>query len=660
MSRLDEVKGWVVAASACLLVAACGGGEANSDSPGDGDQERLCIPGSSVSCACPNGKTGAQVCLPSGDGFGECECVDDGTGGSGDGENDAGADDDASTGDDGGTIGDGGSKNDGGTDGGTDHGNDAGPDGGEPNDPCKGISSFGVCSTNNTVQFCSVPTGQGQPQLVTIQCSPLEECKVDGHGFARCQQLPGKCTPGASECVGSNQARFCNGVGEWETYSCPDCDHTPLGAVCSSGGLSTTTWSGNVTYEAKGPNAALTSWQSLGDFYAPAMLVVSYRYDAGTGKHQPIDAAITGEQGDFTVKIPTNPGPNDLVAVFALWPTEDGSGALFAVAEPDVPNGEWNVLQPIPAEDSQVWSWAWRADSLGAPGAHLHVGAADGSGAIWTYQWLRYVYGHAAALFDEAGPPVVVWMRPNTSWNCGACFLEEAAKVGSIGFDMQIWIPMTAQDESYWSDAVTAHELGHWMMSSYGRSPLEGGPHYLGCPTFPGQAWSEGFATWLSSMAREDSVYYDKQVGTFFWFDIGQREYGSGYPWQAPKPADGVLQQIDENEVAAMMWALADTSNPDPSLFAQPANQIFFDALKSPVVKKDWGEPYGRGYNRHIWDVQVGTCGKKNVVETTLPVPTFADYLDALRCEGMSAAAVDAVTKPATRYPYPSASPICN
>jgi hypothetical protein len=37
----------------------------------------------------------------------------------------------------------------------------------------------------------------------------------------------------------------------------------------------------------------------------------------------------------------------------------------------------------------------------------------------------------------------------------------------------------------------------------------------------------------------------------------------------------------------------------------------------------------------------------------------FADFLDALRCNGFPATDLDGVLVPSTYYPYPSANPLC-
>lgn len=58
-----------IVATSCvvMLLAACGG-----DTPA---AEPLCIPGASVSCVCPGGALGGQVCLPDGSGFEACVCA---------------------------------------------------------------------------------------------------------------------------------------------------------------------------------------------------------------------------------------------------------------------------------------------------------------------------------------------------------------------------------------------------------------------------------------------------------------------------------------------------------------------------------------------------------------------------------------------------------
>lgn len=195
------------------------------------------------------------------------------------------------------------------------------------------------------------------------------------------------------------------------------------------------------------------------------------------------------------------------------------------------------------------WGWGWYDQTLGAPGSTLTITEQQGSGAMRVFDYLRYAHEITEFMYKSSGKRLVIWLSPNTSWSCGVCFMPQLVSFSGQQFTSQIFIPATAQDTSFWSDAVNAHELGHWVMASYGTSPYENGPHALGCQTFPGQAWSEGWATGFSSIARADSRYYDKQKGTFFWFDIDKHQYSpnEGVVWKNPDPNAGLQQLMDEN-----------------------------------------------------------------------------------------------------------------
>jgi hypothetical protein len=183
-------------------------------------------------------------------------------------------------------------------------------------------------------------------------------------------------------------------------------------------------------------------------------------------------------------------------------------------------------------------------------------------------------------------------------------------------------------------------------MAFYGTSPGEGGTHILGWPSFPGMAWSEGWATWFSSDMRQDPVYYDKQQGTFFWLNIASRAYADGRKWYRPSPSKGLIQLLDENDVSAMLWSISNS--------ATNANQSLYTALASTLMNTS---PFKRGYTRHLWTL-TGT-GYANVVDTKQSVPMLADFLDALDCAGFSRSTIDSATQPATYYPYPSGAPLC-
>jgi hypothetical protein len=79
----------VAALVLALGAVGCGGssgggkGGAGGAAGAGGGAAPLCIPGASVSCACTNGATGAQVCNALGSGYGLCSCTSTGAGGGG-------------------------------------------------------------------------------------------------------------------------------------------------------------------------------------------------------------------------------------------------------------------------------------------------------------------------------------------------------------------------------------------------------------------------------------------------------------------------------------------------------------------------------------------------------------------------------------------------
>src|SRR5262249_18438016 len=154
----------------------------------------------------------------------------------------------------------------------------------------------------------------------------------------------------------------------------------------------------------------------------------------------------------------------------------------------------------------------------------------------------------------------------------------------------------------------------------------------------------EGFATWFSSDMRSDPIYFDKQHGSMFWLDISARE---GYPWIRPTAGAGLLQDMDENEISAMIWDISGT---------QGVGHAAMDTAR-PSARLTMS-PFGRGYTRHGWDVD-SSCQRINIEDSGESTTCFADFLDALRCGGVQASVVDHATDPATNYPYPSGAPVC-
>jgi hypothetical protein len=108
---------------------------------------------------------------------------------------------------------------------------------------------------------------------------------------------------------------------------------------------------------------------------------------------------------------------------------------------------------------------------------------------------------------------------------------------------------------------------------------------------------------------------------------------------------------MDENEVASLLWRLSrGTRGASPIYQAMSAPRA-----RLPTVTGAWE----RGYNRIFWRTDARGIDESTVFRTSQPAPMFADFLDALRCNGFPATDLDGVLVPSTYYPYPSANPLC-
>ncbi len=505
-------------------------------------------------------------------------------------------------------------------------------------DGCGSVPLGGECVTDRQARFCVAPTGEAEPTVVIRDCAETEACVATEIG-ARCVARPSTCSlAGDSECADDRTLRVCSGS-SWNSTPCSGmCRTTVLGSFCTKT-TETTGYTATIRYETRTPNETYTDWSDVAtELPLPGALVASYRGE------ELIDAALTDASGAFTVGVPSPMRDGDRIFTILLHPSSGAAGYNFAIGVPDVEGGTASIYQ---ASSARSGVWNWQIDPLVTPtGSTQVITAALGSGAARLFDVVQRSTAEAEAMLGTPGKGVIVWLRMNTDWReCSACFMSAPAFAGTLRFESQIFIPAIADNEAFWSEALITHELGHWAMWSFGVSPREGGTHCLGVPTQPGQAWSEGWATGFSSASRQDPLFYDKQSGTMYWIDLATRSTPFG-AWARPAPEDGLLQPMDENEVAAMVWGLA--SHPDIGAMAVTR------AIGSHRMTE---RPFARGYTRHSWTMD--GCTQTASVDSGESVPMVADFLDALVCAGAPPSAVDAVIQPSTFYPYSSSTPLC-
>lgn len=487
---------------------------------------------------------------------------------------------------------------------------------------CATLPEGGRCLGARVVERCV------DGVLLQEDCGAGDACVEEG--TAHCA-VGAACVDGTTRCAQGGALEACL-EGRWQARECgAGCVPVGQSGWCGTPGP---TLSGQVRYARRGPDAAFRAWTAEAELVpARGFLIASYRGDTL------VDLGVTDAQGAFTLRVPAAAADSDRIVVYAAGRSAPGTVA-YAVADPALPG--WQRVPVTPGASASIWSWSRsRRELAGRP--VFTIQESEGSGAAAVFEALRTAWYRARERYGRPGLPVVAWLGFGTTWSCGACFSEWPVTAAGRRWESQVWLPGDG-DAAWWSEAMVLHELGHWVMASFGTSPQEGGQHFVGVPTFPGQAWSEGWATWFSADSRGSPRYYDRQGGTMFWVDLEAREPAWG-AWVRPRPEEGLLQRMEENEVAAILYRLGTGT---------PSRQRLYEALASPAMNL---APWARGYRRHKWRMEDGKV--VDVVETETPAPCLADYLDALMCQGFPAGVMDAATEPAVAYPYPSQAPLC-
>lgn len=243
----------------------------------------------------------------------------------------------------------------------------------------------------------------------------------------------------------------------------------------------------------------------------------------------------------------------------------------------------------------------------------LVASADDVGGAFNIFE----VFNRAIALIERTGHPprartmVAFWER-GVKYPCGSCQLGGAVYVGG-----------GAADPDEYDDPVLAHEAAHVYEELWSRSDNPGGAHN-GTRADPTLAWSEGFATFFSSLVRGSNLYVDTRDGESLVQDL-ERYASRSSVGTSNMALDG---EVSEFLVSAVLWDLHDAAST-----TEP-----FDVASHPEL--DMLLP-GASY---LPSAQWRDRGVSGV--------DFVDWLDGWRCLGVGP---DAELRPlleARSYPY--------
>ncbi len=517
---------------------------------------------------------------------------------------------------------------------------------GEPEDSSEGCDGEPLGSTRcdgELQQSCIERNGKPQWSL-SVPCPGEESCGEGSCPWVDCEK------EGELRCQEEGKALERCIDGSWMVEPCTaGCRGGAMGTFCPPE-EDLVELQGTFKYAARDFDPDDRSgWQVAGDRAGGGFLVVVGQIQEG-GVPVYYDVSTTSESpselGRFSVKVPAKPRPGDELRVYSQLHTPEGK-LLYAVGSPGHPEGMRSASER-PSKGARVWSWSWPLEELGAD-SEVVVSEKDGAAAAGFFAEMVKNLRFSGQFHKLEESSLVGWVSEGVSWDCGICFVASPVKAFDASFASQLFLD-GGVDQNYWSRAAIHHEMGHWVMASYATPIMESGVHFTGMLSFPGMAWAEGFATWHSAQVRGETQLWSRIGSRFTWWDIGTREYLEAQkPWVKPTASheDGVMQRMDENEVAAMLWELAGSS---PDALSRMHAAIASPALKGPV--------FGRGYVLVKWDFdQSGNM--TDIVSTGVQGPTFADYLDVLTCSGFPSDVLERVLQPETIFPYSLDEPIC-
>lgn len=463
-------------------------------------------------------------------------------------------------------------------------------------DACRLVPATGVCRDAFTLERCE---GAGEEaKVATETCAEGEIC-VDTEEGARCRALEA-CEVGQAYCTSAGNLRTCV-QGSFEETVCEyGCLPLTDGAACRpQPPPGTVFYEGDIRYQHRVPNESMTGWAEPEIRPAAGLFVMSLQGDAI------LDTAVVAEDGTYRILVPENPAPADRV-VFMAFERLMGGTTVISVVDPDLPAGGHDPGSVGP--ESSYWAWA-----IGDLGDEIVVLTEQaGSRAIQVFQAMRQTVRHVAAHKGLDLPDFTGWFGSGVDWTCGACFIDGGSVSGG-----HIFISGGSYDAA--TDSVLFHESGHYAFAAMGPPHTEGGTHCLGVPAPPGQALSEGHATWYAADRMKEPRVFREQQGMFFYYDLDRMRPAQVFT--PPVASAGPLQNTNESWVSAVLWRLSKevgTSRP----------------VHAALSAQEMQAPFASGYTGKVWWEVDQMCRPVNPLDTQEPTPVLTDLLDAMLCGG--------------------------
>jgi len=132
-----------------------------------------------------------------------------------------------------------------------------------------------------------------------------------------------------------------------------------------------------------------------------------------------------------------------------------------------------------------------------------------------------------------------------------------------------------SSDDDGYDDTVIAHEIGHYVERTVGRSDSPGGGHN-GAPTDPRLAWSEGYSTYWAQSTLGQPVYSDSNSGGGFFDNIDTENTRA--------TGTGLSQQVSEAMVSQILWDMGDVGAPDDDMVTS-SNHVEVNSVQKAYLK---------------------------------------------------------------------------
>lgn len=490
---------------------------------------------------------------------------------------------------------------------------------------CEFIPTSGVCAHVFEVERCE--RGEAGERVVRETCAPGEIC-VQAEDGARCAPLDEDCGAGYSYCTPDGNLVTCKS-GEREEIPCEHgCSDNPQGPRCREARPGTVRFRGQIHYEHNVPNEERSGWGWPEIRPAAGLRVVSY--DGG----EIIDTTVVGEDGVYESLVREEGDTNDAL-IFMAYEHLLGEGTpQIGVANPDLaPGGTYRSHEHGPRSTY----WAWTVRRPWDEGMRNWVVNKDqGATAIQIFQGIRRAVRHVASHVGLHAPDLTAWYQPGVDYECGTCFIDQGAASGGGHIIMS-----GGSYNAGFQDLLIYHEAGHYAFASLGVVLGEAGRHCPGVPAPPGQAFSEGHASWYALDRLKDPTYFQEYAGTFYTMDV--EKLTPPLYFEPPRRSEGVLQEINELWVSALLWHLAKEAGSSQPLHA---------AMMAPEMRG----PFTAGYVGKYWSQTDAACRPIDP-QPGGPTPVLADYLDALVCSGFPEGPIQGHVEP--HYPFDATEPTC-